>query len=357
MGSDLAGIAMQAARRGTQYGTWAADAIHAPARFVNRLLPDSIAAHEQFEQINRPSETFDKIRNFAERKAETPAEKVGETAMDFAALSAIPNLGIGKKIEDFVGQWFKINRTLPGVAGRAARSARQASMKPVFDAAGKPIIDPATGVQAVMQVRRAIPARAAIPGIPPRTIPVNGPNYWIPQTAGWIGNVAEQAGKGAIGGALADNDDRTRGAEIGGAVGAMPPVAGSALQNPSMQWVGSHLLTGLAGGTVGHHLGIPWWLGAAPVAHMFYRRSPISNPIRRAATATFGRLGSAVERIPSGIAGYAADKAAQSSAVTGNKTRQDLELEEIQKRIRDKEKRDAQQRSDGRPRSPDGSGR
>ena len=126
------------------------------------------------------------------------------------------------------------------------------------------------------------------------------------------GKAVDTIAKGAQAGAIANPDDPSTGAVVGGVAGAIPGVAGPALRTEPMKWIGGHMLPSAISGTLGMVAGIPPWI-SYPVAHSIrWHSSPIGRRLIRAGRFITDQSGRVIgEYVPGGAAGAAAGQAMQ----------------------------------------------
>jgi hypothetical protein len=211
-----------AARRAAQLGIGA-------AKLAGQVLPTSVrntlgGALENIPGVSR-------MKDFASADPEGPAEMIGGGAVDIAGGGMLPSLGLGSRAAAMVP------KTVTGTVTPGA-------VTPIWNA-GQWI------------------ARAGTP-----TINFAVKNYpKATRAAGFAGNVAEGAAKGALGGAVASPDDPTTGAEYGAGGAIAGRGLGAALRSPLGQYVGGvaarYAPTTALGAMLGHGYGVPGMAGGA----------------------------------------------------------------------------------------------
>jgi hypothetical protein len=236
------------------------------ARLAGRALPEGARASIGSALENVPGVT--RLEQFADAPAEGPAEYLGSGAMDVVAGSAIPTAGLGN------------------LAARAATRTTPVWVNPL-GAGGRWLGSVAN----------------------PRTV----------QAARVGGNVAEAAGKGALGGAITDPDDPSAGARHGAEAALGGRAIGGALRSRPVQEIAGtmgrygiptgigYLLAGPAGAGIGGGLGaIANEVGKAArhSAHRYY--SGIGQTLDRSGRAVFDSAGRFLGYLPATIGGEAA---------------------------------------------------
>lgn len=169
--------------------------------------------------------------------------------------------------------------------------------------------EPKSTTEAVANIGSQIGAGMLAPelGLGAKAAQVVNPAKFV-RGAGWVsppsalgsatrtlGNLAEQAGKGAAGSMITDPDEPGTAAIAGGASGVVPKVAGKAMSSPTGRYLGGK--TGQLGAYLAveemlRNLGVPAslsWLLAAPAFK--YATSPAGRPIARAGQAAFDKAG------------------------------------------------------------------
>jgi hypothetical protein len=88
-------------------------------------------------------------------------------------------------------------------------------------------------------------------------------------------NAAEYAGRGALGGMIANPNDPTTGAETGAAAGLAGPIAGAALRSAPVRMIGKYALPEAAWWGIHKATGAPFWSGLGPL--VAWQASPLGH--------------------------------------------------------------------------------
>lgn len=173
------------------------------AHLANRGL--GLVAPETSRKLGDLAERVPGVRQMEEFAAEpyqSFAEGVGGTALDVFGAGATPELGLGRGISALANKIAPTMRYVRGARGGA------------------------------------------------RLVPTT-----FGKITGKAATAAETAGKGAIGGAVANPDDPVTGAEIGAAAGAAIPGVGGAMRSPVGQFFGGSLARSLPSAALGAGIG------------------------------------------------------------------------------------------------------